>query len=161
MVTEDTAPRSRPTGMLRMLMRFPVLMYRARLGWLLGGRFLLLTHRGRKSGRVRRTALEVVAHDGEEYFVVAGYGPRSDWYLNSLASPPLRVDVGFKAFRPQVRELDQEQRVNLLADYAQRHPRAARMLGRAIFGKEFSTRPEALRELAAALPALAFRPLES
>jgi hypothetical protein len=35
----------------------------SRVGWLLGHRFLMLTHRGRRTGRVYRTVLEVVARD--------------------------------------------------------------------------------------------------
>ncbi len=36
----------------------------ARLGWLQGSRFLMLTHIGRKSGLARQTNIEVVGHDG-------------------------------------------------------------------------------------------------
>jgi hypothetical protein len=49
-----------PTGWVRALLRLPILLYRLHLGWLLGHRFLLLTHVGRKSGLQRRTVLEVV-----------------------------------------------------------------------------------------------------
>ena len=55
--------RSRPTGALRLAFRLPIYLYRLGLGQLLGHRFMLLTHRGRRSGRVYQTALEVVRYD--------------------------------------------------------------------------------------------------
>ncbi len=52
-----------PLGVLCFGFTVPILLYRARLGWLLGHRFLLLTHRGWKTGKIRRTVLEVVHYD--------------------------------------------------------------------------------------------------
>jgi hypothetical protein len=52
-----------PRGLLRLALRLPIWLYRWRLGWLLGDRFLLLTHTGRKSGLPRQVVLEVVHHD--------------------------------------------------------------------------------------------------
>jgi hypothetical protein len=40
----------------------PVSLYRLHLGWLLGHRFLLLTHTGRRSGLRRQTVLEVMEY---------------------------------------------------------------------------------------------------
>jgi hypothetical protein len=51
---------SRPNRVLGYVLRLPSYLYRLRLGGLLGHRFLLLTHRGRKSGLTRRTPLEVL-----------------------------------------------------------------------------------------------------
>src|SRR5215204_4945342 len=42
--------RSRPTGALRLAFRLPIYLYWLGLGQLLGHRFMLLTHRGRRSG---------------------------------------------------------------------------------------------------------------
>jgi hypothetical protein len=44
----------------RTLMRAPIWIYRARLGFLFGSRMLLLEHVGRKSGRRRQAVLEIV-----------------------------------------------------------------------------------------------------
>jgi hypothetical protein len=52
-----------PKGFTQLLMRAPLLLYSMGLGWVLGGRFLKLRHRGRKSARVRETVLEVVGRD--------------------------------------------------------------------------------------------------
>ena len=40
-----------PTGLARLLWRAPIWMYRLHLGRLMGGRFLLLHHTGRVSGK--------------------------------------------------------------------------------------------------------------
>ncbi len=46
--------RVNPKGrLLQTLLRCPILLYHAHLGWLLGDRFLRLTQRGRTSGRLR------------------------------------------------------------------------------------------------------------
>ena len=57
---------------------------------------LLLHHTGRKSGQPRRAVLEVVGHDRENdtYYVVAGFGPTSQWYQNLLAKPDTTIQVG-------------------------------------------------------------------
>ena len=49
----------------RRLARAPIWLYRARLGWCLGPRFVLVEHTGRASGKTRQTVLEVIARDGE------------------------------------------------------------------------------------------------
>lgn len=81
----DHAPR----GLLRLLLRAPILLYRARLGWLLGRRFVYVVHRGRRSGKRRETVLEVVRYgpDTPEIFIASGWGTRSGWYLNLGPTP--------------------------------------------------------------------------
>ncbi|MDD5469023.1 MAG: nitroreductase family deazaflavin-dependent oxidoreductase [Anaerolineales bacterium] len=75
---------------------FMVLMWRLGLGaWVnawpsVGGRIMVLTHTGRKTGLKRRTPVNYAEVDGDIY-CVAGYGPRSDWYRNLVADP--RVEV--------------------------------------------------------------------
>jgi hypothetical protein len=39
------------------IFKLPVLLYRLRMGWLMGKRFMLLTHVGQRSGKVHRTML--------------------------------------------------------------------------------------------------------
>ncbi|HET9152482.1 MAG TPA: hypothetical protein VFN85_00025 [Solirubrobacterales bacterium] len=58
----------------RWALRQPVRLYDLGAGRLLGHRFLLLTHRGRRSGRLYRTMLEIVAWDGarREAVVMSG-----------------------------------------------------------------------------------------
>lgn len=61
---------------------------------------LLLTTRGRKTGKLRRTAL-IYGEDGDRYLVVASMGgapKHPEWYLNLTADPKVRVQVGKDEF---------------------------------------------------------------
>jgi hypothetical protein len=73
-------PPARPHGLLRLGFKLPIALYRARLGWLLGHRFLLLTHRGRKSGKIHQTVLEVVRYDPatRESVALSAWDARAD-----------------------------------------------------------------------------------
>ena len=55
----------RPYGMYRWLANLPRWFYRLGLGWVLGHRVTQITHRGRKSGQIRRTILEVLHYDSQ------------------------------------------------------------------------------------------------
>ncbi|MDI6104054.1 nitroreductase family deazaflavin-dependent oxidoreductase [Actinoplanes sp. NEAU-A12] len=61
-----------------------------------GSNDLLLTTRGRRSGKLRRTVL-VYAVDGDRYVVAAsaaGADRHPAWYLNLVADPDVTVQVG-------------------------------------------------------------------
>lgn len=73
-----------------------LLLWRLGLGsWLnawpeVGGRIMVITHTGRKSGLRRQTPVNYAIVDGEIY-CVAGFGQISDWYRNLLAQPQVEV----------------------------------------------------------------------
>lgn len=75
---------------------FMLLVWRLGLGnWLnawpsVGGRIMVITHTGRKTGNKRRTPVNYNEVDGEIY-CTAGFGAKSDWYRNIMANP--RVEV--------------------------------------------------------------------
>ena len=57
---------------------------------------LLLTTRGRKTAKLRRTAL-IYGRSGEDYVVVASVGGGPDnpqWYLNLVDEPQVHIQVG-------------------------------------------------------------------
>lgn len=54
------------------------------------GRYVVLVHRGRKSGRLYRTPVNYAEIDGDVY-IAAGFGKTADWYRNIMASP--RVEL--------------------------------------------------------------------
>src|SRR5918911_4987582 len=95
--------RSRPSGILRLAFRLPIYLYRLNLGWLLGQRGLLLIHRGRRSGLLRETVLEVVRYTPatKESVVLSAWGERADWYRNIKASPAMEVWTGGERFVPE------------------------------------------------------------
>jgi deazaflavin-dependent oxidoreductase (nitroreductase family) len=76
---------------------------------------LLLTTRGRRSGRLRRTAL-YYGRDGERYVLVATAvrgGGDPGWYLNLLASPAVVVQVRADVFPALARPADPDERPRL------------------------------------------------
>jgi deazaflavin-dependent oxidoreductase (nitroreductase family) len=73
---------------------------------------LLLTTRGRKTGKLRRTAL-IYGRDGDRYLVVASYGGRPEhpmWYRNLVADPEVEVQVGAERFRARARTATLEEK---------------------------------------------------
>ncbi len=122
--------RQRPTGVFRALLRAPVWLYRARLGFLLGHRFLLITHVGRVSGQRHQTVVEVVRRldDTGEWVVCSGTGPRADWYRNLQATPAVEIQVGNRAWPPRQRFLDAQEAAATFHAYERAHPGTARRL---------------------------------
>ena len=151
----DHAPR----GLLRLLLRAPILLYRARLGWLLGRRFVYVAHRGRRSGKRRETVLEVVRYDPDipEIFVASGWGTRADWYRNLRDHPPLEVRIGAVRFlAPRQRFLDPEETVRLILDYRLAHPRAWKRLAPSL---GLPLDPVQAEATIRGIPAIAFSPV--
>src|SRR5512132_4742285 len=73
--------------------------------WRPGVYTLLLTTRGRKTGKLRRTAL-IYGRDGDRYLVVASNGgsrTHPSWYLNLTADPEVEVQVGADKFAARAR----------------------------------------------------------
>jgi len=125
-----------PRGFGRVLSRFPLWFYRLRLGFLLGERFLMLTHTGRRSGLARQTVLEVVRHDTltDSYVVASGWGEQSNWFRNILQNPRVSIAVGFRRLQALAARLSEQGAQAEFQDYASRHPRAFRILTARILG---------------------------
>ncbi len=141
-------------GWLRFSLRLPILLYRLRLGWLLGGRLLLLTHTGRKSGRLRQTVLEVVEHDQDSgsYFIASGWGEKSDWYQNILAHPEVQVESGGRNISARAVRLPEEQARRILQSYAQRHATSFQVLAGRLMGLRSSDPQELIEVMAHEMP---------
>ena len=60
-ITQRVAEAGAGLVRVRWLVRAPIWLYRARLGFLFGERLLMLEHTGRKSGLLRLAVLEIVA----------------------------------------------------------------------------------------------------
>ncbi|WP_020660847.1 nitroreductase family deazaflavin-dependent oxidoreductase [Amycolatopsis benzoatilytica] len=112
----------------RRLMRAPIWLYRARLGFLLGSRLLLLEHTGRKTGARRYVVLEVIGHPHRDAYIVAsGFGDRAQWYRNVVAQPRVRVASGARGLSAATaRRLSTVEADAALAGYVRKHPRAWR-----------------------------------
>jgi deazaflavin-dependent oxidoreductase (nitroreductase family) len=80
-----------------------------------GRESLLLTTRGRRSGKLRRTALYYGEDEGR-YVLVASDGgnPRDPaWYLNLIASPAVVVQVRGETFAARARPATPDERPRL------------------------------------------------
>ena len=76
---------------------------------------LLLTTRGRKSGKLRRTAL-IYGKDGDNYVVVAsrgGHAQHPAWYLNLVEEPEVKVQVEAEKFTALAHTAQGEERQRL------------------------------------------------
>ncbi|MEU1887154.1 nitroreductase family deazaflavin-dependent oxidoreductase [Micromonospora rifamycinica] len=83
--------------------------------WQPGVFTLLLTTRGRRSGKLRRTAL-IYGRDGEDYLVVASQGgapQHPSWYLNLLDDPEAEVQVGAETFAVRARTAEPAERATM------------------------------------------------
>ncbi|MFG3708598.1 nitroreductase family deazaflavin-dependent oxidoreductase [Micromonospora sp. NPDC047670] len=88
--------------------------------WRPGVFTLLLTTRGRRSGKLRRTAL-IYGRDGDAYLVVASQGgdPRHPaWYLNLLDEPLAEVQVGAERFTARARTATAEEKPRMWSTMA-------------------------------------------
>lgn len=151
----------RKVAVLKWALHAPVRLYDLGAGRLLGHRFLVLTHRGRRSGRLHRTMLEVVRWDAGkgEATVMSGFGDRSDWLLNVRDGGAWEIQIAARRFRPAVRELGAEEAMDVLAGYEQRSrlliPVIRFLLSR-LAGFHYDGSSDARRRLVEALPLVAF-----
>jgi deazaflavin-dependent oxidoreductase (nitroreductase family) len=146
---------------VRRLFKAPIRLYHWRLGRLLGHRFLLLEHHGRRSGTQYETVLEVIKWDSREAVVVSGWGPVSDWYRNVTAGGDVRITIGGQSFPASHRLIPLVEAAQVLADYEHRNrfvrPVINSMLG-ALVGWPYDGSGAARRRLVRQLPMVAFQP---
>jgi deazaflavin-dependent oxidoreductase (nitroreductase family) len=152
----------RPSRVLRAVFRAPESIYRVGLGWVLGYRFLAVSHRGRRTGQIHETVLEVIRFDrrGMESVVVSAYGAGADRYRNIRAEPALRVRTGRLDYTPEQRFLDLEEVRAVAEEFCRDHPLEARAMPRIFEAIGAIESPDAVApvEVMSALPMVAFRP---
>lgn len=139
-------------------MKMPLVLYRLGLGGLLGRRFMCLTHKGHRSGKVYRTVLAVLRYDEQtrEIFAVSPWSA-SQWYRNIQATPALEVETAGVRYAPTQRSLAPEEIAALVIGYRQAYPVFSRVIARVPGWKIDSTHDEFLA-LARTLRGVAFHP---
>ena len=147
-----------PSKALRFGLRLPVLLYRIKLGWLLGDRFLMLTHTGRKSGLPHQTVIEVVKHDKvtNTYYVASGWGEKSDWYQNIRKTPQVTVQVRRRKFQTIAEFIPVEKAIEIVKTYAREHPIAFNELSGLFLGERMKKGSDAPERVAKKMPMVAF-----
>lgn len=149
----------RPNRLLRIVFKIPRWLYDVHLGWIFGHRALLLTHRGRKSGLLHETALEVIRYERatNTSVVISAWGERSDWFRNIQHSPALQIETGGRRYVPDQRLLTTDEAVRELERYTIEHRIAAKILER-VFGFRITEGDEQRRAFAETVRMVAFRP---
>jgi deazaflavin-dependent oxidoreductase (nitroreductase family) len=91
---------------------------------------IVLVHRGRKSGRLYKTPVEILVDYPErgELVVSPMWGRNSDWYRNVVAGGLVEVHVRGEEIRAEWRELDEVERRTAMNAYRDTHPRYSRMV---------------------------------
>jgi deazaflavin-dependent oxidoreductase (nitroreductase family) len=78
------------------LNKLMLMLWRLGLGGMLNswpevlGRYMVITHTGRKTGKKRHTPVNYNVVDGQIY-CTAGFGSKSDWYRNVAVEPQIEV----------------------------------------------------------------------
>jgi deazaflavin-dependent oxidoreductase (nitroreductase family) len=150
----------RPTGILRLVLRAPIWLYRAKAGRLTGRRLLYIAHRGRRTGARREVVVETVRFDPAvpEVVVVAAWGGTPDWYRNLRAGPAIEVRLGARRWLgPHHRFLDAAETRRTLLAYQRVHPHAWKRLAPLLGFPADPADPDWPR-IAATVHAIAFSP---
>ena len=152
--------KNKPKGLLRWLLRAPLWLYHAGLGWVLGERFLMLRYIGHKSGLLRETVIEVMRHDKEEdiYYVASAWGTKSDWFQSVRTTPKVKVQVGKWPMDADTQILEFEDAANELFRYANHHRTAFHEISILLAGKVLQGTEEDFQQLAKSVPVIAFHP---
>jgi deazaflavin-dependent oxidoreductase (nitroreductase family) len=85
---------------------------------------LLLTARGRTTGKLRRTGL-IYGRDGDRFVVVASNGGAKEhpsWYRNLVEDPEVRLQVGREHIRARARTATREEKPRLWRLMAEIYP---------------------------------------
>lgn len=161
-MTDQMQQPKPPSGISRLLFRLPIYLYRLGLGGMMGGRFVLLNHIGRKSGQPRQAVVEVVRHDpaDDSYIVASGFGEKAQWFQNLLHTPDITIQVGRRKLAVRARRLSPQEGADEMAGYARRNPRAARSLSR-FMGFEVDGSEAGYRQLGQQLPFMALEKRET
>lgn len=135
-----------------MLFRAPISLYRVGLGFLLGRRFLMLEHLGRKSGQPRRTVLEVVVDDPDAAYVAAAWGAEAQWLQNVRANPDVVFHLGSRRYETKAEIVEKRMAHELMARYASAHPKVLDRLAAFILEDPGDTPGEQAAQVAASVP---------
>jgi deazaflavin-dependent oxidoreductase (nitroreductase family) len=139
-------------------MKMPLILYRLELGRMFGKRFMLITHVGRRSGKVYQSVLAVLRFDDRthEIMVVSPWSG-SNWYRNIQETPAVEVETNGIRYAPTQRSLSPEEIAKLFGDFRQERPIFSRMVAR-IPGWNIDSSYEEFLALARTLHGVSFLP---
>jgi deazaflavin-dependent oxidoreductase (nitroreductase family) len=146
-----------PTGIQRLFWRAPIGLYRSGLGFLLGHRFVMIEHRGRVSGQIRRTVLEVIVIEDNTIYVAAGWGESAQWLKNVRHDPRVVVHLGSRRFQTKASMVPVDRARQIMDDYTAKNPGfVMKMLGSFMLDNPGETPKEIGENIASNIPMVAF-----
>ena len=142
-------------------MRTPRPLYRLGLGRLRGHTFLLIAHRGRRSGARHETVAMALGWDPgtHEVVVCSAWGPDTEWMRNLRAHPALEIRIGRERYVPEQRFLSEDEAVAVAMEFGRRHPRRLRLFATILGWGDLRSEP-AVRSLVRSRPFVSFRPTQ-
>lgn len=148
--------------LVRWLLRVPVGVYGRGWGPVFGHQFLLLVHRGRKTGRAHQTALKVLTYDKEtrQVIVCSAWGRHIDWLRNLEAGPAVELRIGRETFVPEHRFLTDDESFAVVLEYRKRHPWMLRVFAWVLNAGDLRS-DEAARDFVRSRPFISFEPAAS
>jgi deazaflavin-dependent oxidoreductase (nitroreductase family) len=123
-------PKGDPGPVFKWLFKVPVFFYMIGLP-LFGSFILLLTTRGRKSGKLRHTPLEYRREGGSGYrIIMAGWGGNTDWRWNIETDPQVTVQAGREKYQASAVRLTDDEVAAFLAQAMQLNPSSGKIWSR-------------------------------
>jgi deazaflavin-dependent oxidoreductase (nitroreductase family) len=127
--------KSRRARLFGRILRMPAVLDRKGTRWMIQvlsppPRVLVLVNRGRKSGRLYKTPLSMLAEDPErgEVFVSPMWSRDSDWYQNVIAGGLVEIHVRGEKRQVEWRELDEAEGRARGEAFRDAHPIYSRMI---------------------------------
>ena len=129
---EKLVPKDHVGPVLKPIFRLPLFFQRAGLGFLIPRNVLILTTKGRRSGRLHKTPVEFGPgpRGADIPLVMSGWDGRTDWYRNALADPCVRVWVRGREWEARAERVPDAEVAQLLKQIARAQPAANRMWSR-------------------------------
>lgn len=114
-------------GWRKWMFNAPLKLWRLGLGPLLGQYLLVLTHKGRNSGRIYHTMVEYHELSGNIY-IPAAFGSQTDWYKNITVHPHVTVQTAAGSdYRTAVRVTDNQEILDVFDYFLKRDPPITKM----------------------------------
>jgi len=119
-----------PGPFFRWFLKLPTPMYHIGL-WHLAGPYIMLVHKGRKTGKTRYTPLEYTYEpETDSYLLMAGWRGHTDWYRNLRANPHVHAQAGRRSFDALAEPMSDEDAAQLLKQILVASPASTKMLAR-------------------------------
>ncbi len=136
-----------PSRLLLWFLRLPIAIYRLGLpGYerLFGQRWIVVTTKGRRTGKPHAVMLDIVGHDPttRRYYVQPGWGRRSAWVRNIEAHPFIEAQIGRQQFKAKVVDVSGAEGAEQVQRFLKAHPLQSRIVAKFMLGLELEAQSE-------------------